>query len=105
MSFNKEAVATLPLSLPRGLLIEKVHKSSEAEFEASLEDALALKVDYVSVWRDDVAMAAPFARQHGLGMVTWTIQTQAQSAAVAPYVDGQIFEGFDAALIPRTRAV
>ena len=105
MSFNKEAVATLPLSLPRGLLIEKVYKSSEAEFEASLEDALALKVDYLSVWRDDVALAAPFARKHGLGMVTWTIQTAEQSMAVAPYVDAQIFEGFDAGLIPRSNPV
>lgn len=99
MSFNKEAVATLPLSLPRGLLIEKISKSSEAEFEASLEDALALKVDYLSVWRDDVETAAPFARNHGLGMVTWTIQTPEQSQAVAPFVDAQIFEGFDPALI------
>lgn len=104
MSFNKEAVATLPLSLPRGLLIEKVYKSSEAEFEASLEDALALKVDYLSIWRDDVALAAPFARAHGLGMVVWTVQTPEQSQAVAPYVDAQIYEGFDAALIARKKS-
>lgn len=98
MSFNKEAVATFPLSLPRGLLIDKIHASSTAEFDASLEDALALKVDYLSVWRDDVERAAPFARLHGLGMVVWTVQTPEQSKQVAPFVDAQIFEGFAPAL-------
>jgi len=101
ISFNKEAVATLPLELPRGLLIEKIYKSSLAEFEASLEDALALKVDFLSIWRDDLAHAAPFARAHGLGMVGWTIQDTGQSKAAAPYVDAQIFEGFDPALVVR----
>jgi len=101
MSFNKEAVATLPLSMPRGLLIEKIHKSSEAEFEATLEDALALKVDYLSVWRDDVKKASTFARAHGLGIVTWTIATPEQSQQVAPFVDAQIFEGFSPVLLAR----
>ena len=94
MSFNVEAVATLPKSLPRGLLIEKIAKSSEAEFDQSLQTALELQVDYLSVWRDDVARAAPFANAHGLGHITWTVQTLEQSADVAPYVDAQIIEGF-----------
>lgn len=99
MSFNKRAVAALPLSLPRGLLIEKIYKSSEAAFDASLKDALALKVDYLSIWRDDVERAAPFAREHGLGVVVWTVQTTEQSQATAPFVDAQIFEGFAANLV------
>jgi len=94
MSFNPVAVATLPKSLPRGLLIEKISKSSEATFDASLQTALDLQVDYLSVWRDDVSRAAPFAQAHGLGHVTWTVQTIEQSAAVAPFVDAQIIEGF-----------
>jgi len=94
MSFNTEAVAALPKSLPRGLLIEKISKSSVAAFEESLQTALELQVDYISVWRDDVVQAAPFARAHGLGHVTWTIQTLDQSAEVAPHVDAQIIEGF-----------
>ena len=94
MSFNPAAVAVLPKSLPRGLLIEKISKSSEAHFDASLQTALELQVDYLSIWRDDVARAAPFAKTHGLGHVTWTIQTTDQSAHVAPFVDAQIIEGF-----------
>ncbi len=94
MSFNTDAMRALPLELPRGLLIEKIHKSSLEAFKAGLHTALELKVDYVSVWRDDVAEAAPFAQDHGLGVVTWTIQTPEQSSHVAPYVDAQIFEGF-----------
>lgn len=101
ISFNKEAVATLPDSLMRGLLIEKIHKSSQAEFDASLEDALALKVDFLSIWRDDLARAAPFARAHGLAMVAWTIEDIAQSKAAVPFVDAQIFEGFSPALVSR----
>lgn len=99
MSFNKEAVKALPLDLTRGLLIEKIAKSSETAFAASMTDALDLKVDYLSVWRDDVERAAPFAREHGLGLVTWTVQTTEQSAKVAPFVDAQIFEGFDPSLV------
>ncbi|MEO9969604.1 MAG: glycerophosphodiester phosphodiesterase family protein [Hyphomonadaceae bacterium] len=102
MSFNVDAVAALPKSLPRGLLIEKVSKSSEDAFEASMQTALDLQVDYLSVWRDDVARAAPFARAHGLGHVTWTVQTVEQSAMVAPHVDAQIIEGFDPALTAGT---
>lgn len=98
MSFNKQAVAALPLCLPRGLLIEKIEKSSPEQFDASMTDALDLRVDYLSIWRDDVERAAPFAKEHGLGLVTWTVQTTEQSQAVAPYVDAQIFEGFDPAL-------
>ena len=98
MSFNKEAVAALPLGLPRGLLIEKIYKSSPEAFDTSMSDALDLKVDYLSVWRDDVERAAPFARKHGLGLVTWTVQTIEQSKTVQPFVDAQIFEGFDPAL-------
>ena len=99
ISFNKEAVATIPDSIPRGLLIEKIHKSSHAEFEASLEDALALKVDLLSIWRDDVEHAAPFAAEHGLGLVTWTVQTLQQSRDVAPFADAQIFESFSPDLV------
>lgn len=102
MSFNVEAVAALPKSLPRGLLIEKIEKSSEDAFDTSLQTALDLQVDYLSVWRDDVARAAPFARAHGLGHVTWTVQTVQQSAEVAPHVDAQIIEGFDPTLTVRT---
>ncbi len=94
MSFNPEAVAALPKSLPRGLLIEKIEKSSTDAFDASLQTALDLQVDYLSIWREDVARAAPFAQAHGLGHVTWTVQTLEQSAEVAPHVDAQIFEGF-----------
>lgn len=101
MSFNKEAVASLPLSLPRGMLLERIDKSSDAEFEATLEDALALKVDFLSVWREDITFASSFARLHGLGLVTWTIQTPEQSRAVAPFVDAQIFEGFAPGLVAR----
>lgn len=101
MSFNPVAVATLPKSLPRGLLIEKIAKSSEEAFDASLQTALDLQIDYLSVWRDDVARAAPFAQAHGLGHVTWTIQTVEQSAAAAPYTDAQIIEGFAPSLAAR----
>ena len=103
ISFNKEAVAAIPQTIPRGLLIEKIYKSSTAEFDASLEDALSLQVDLLAIWRDDIERAAPFAIQHGLGLVVWTVQSAASSQAVAPYADAQIFESFAPELVAPSR--
>ena len=102
ISFNKEAVANIPHSIPRGLLIEKLYKSSTAEFDASLEDALGLEVDFLAIWRDDIERATPFAVEHGLGLVVWTVQSAEQSNMVAPYADAQIFEGFAPTLVAPT---
>lgn len=98
MSFNPSAVAVLPKTLPRGLLVQRIDKSDEAAFDAQLQRALGLQVDFLSVWHADAARASPFARRHGLGLVVWTVKTTAESAAVRAHADAQIIEGFDPAL-------
>ncbi len=99
MSFNPAAVAILPKTLPRGLLVERIDKSGEAAFDAQMKKSLGLQVDFLSVWHADAARAATFARRHGLGLVVWTVRTTAESAAVRAHADAQIIEGFDPALV------
>ncbi|MEO0881713.1 MAG: glycerophosphodiester phosphodiesterase family protein [Pseudomonadota bacterium] len=95
MSFSEEAVALLPKTLPRGLLVDRIEKTGRAGFDKSLTTALQLKVDYLSVWHADAQDAATFARTHGLGLVVWTVTSPDAFTAAAPFVDAQIFEGFD----------
>ncbi|MEO1475313.1 MAG: glycerophosphodiester phosphodiesterase family protein [Pseudomonadota bacterium] len=95
MSFSEEAVAALPKTLPRGLLIASIEDTGRGAFDRGLATALDLQVDYLSVWYGDAAEASPFARKHGLGLVVWTVSSPEDFAASAPHVDAQIFENFD----------
>ncbi|MEM9668752.1 MAG: glycerophosphodiester phosphodiesterase family protein [Pseudomonadota bacterium] len=95
MSFSVDAVAALPKTLPRGLLIDKTENTGRVPFDKALATALELQVDYLSVWHTDAEHAASFARTHGLGLVVWTVTSPEAFVAAAPHVDAQIFEGFD----------
>ncbi|MEO1407296.1 MAG: glycerophosphodiester phosphodiesterase family protein, partial [Pseudomonadota bacterium] len=53
MSFSEEAVAALPKTLPRGLLIDRIEKTGRSAFDRSIDVAVELKVDYLSVWHTD----------------------------------------------------
>ncbi|MEM8635117.1 MAG: glycerophosphodiester phosphodiesterase family protein [Pseudomonadota bacterium] len=95
MSFSWDAVAALPKTLPRGLLINKIEQAGRSAFDKSLRVAVELQVDYLSVWHTDAAEAQMFAKTHGLGLVVWTVSSPEEFAAAAPHVDAQIVEGFD----------
>lgn len=101
MSFNPKAVARLSPSLQRGLLIDLVERTGPNAFDRQMELAKDLGVDYLSVWHTDAPRAAPFARRFGLGIVVWTVRSEAESLAVHPFADAQIFEGFDPALVAK----
>lgn len=90
MSFSPIITEKLRQTLPKS---QVGYLASEGDLSSVLS---AKKEDtgFATVWREDVAKAREILGSNGPKLFTWTIKTKAQEAAVAPYVDGVIFEGF-----------
>jgi len=99
MSFSFKAVSSLPGSLMRGQLIDAKGRVGAETFAAALGRITAEHCDYIACHTSDVERCHVFGRKLGLPVITWTVKDVETSRRVAPFVDAQIFEGFDYALV------
>lgn len=97
MSFSPQAVAALPNKLTRGQLI----LPSEMTGETDLTSIAAVAVDYFACHTSDAKNESLQTVRERTPLITWTVKSAEECAALAPITDSQIFEGFDSALAKR----
>lgn len=98
MSFSHIAVRALPEGLMRGQLIAQSSEYGEAYFDAFAKAAMADGIDYLAVHYTDAARAAAMLDGLDMPFVVWTVNTEADLAALKPYKPAVIFEHFSPAL-------
>lgn len=98
MSFSHVAVRALPEGLMRGQLIAQSSEFGEAYFDAFARSAIADGIDYLAVHYTDAARAAAMLDGLDMPFVVWTVNTEADLAALKPYKPAVIFEHFSPAL-------
>jgi glycerophosphoryl diester phosphodiesterase len=98
MSFSHVAVRALPEGLMRGQLIAQSSEYGEAYFDAFAKAAIADGIDYLAVHYTDAARAAAMLDGLDMPFVVWTVNTEADLAALKPYKPAVIFEHFSPAL-------
>jgi glycerophosphoryl diester phosphodiesterase len=98
MSFSEDAVRALPDKLMRGQLVVPMTYTDGETFDAIVKRAIADGIDYLAVHHSDLARTAPMAAAAGKPVVTWTVRSEAELAAVRPYNPAIIFEHIDPAL-------
>jgi glycerophosphoryl diester phosphodiesterase len=91
MSFDEAAVDALPEGLMRGQLIEPIHRTSAAEFDAKLARAIDRKVDYLAINVADAERAA-VSLAGSLPFVVWTIRSMADLRRIRLLNGAAIFE-------------
>jgi len=91
MSFNEAAVDALPDVLMRGQLIEPIHRTSEARFDAKLARAIERKVDYLAINVADAEHAAVLLAGEK-PFVVWTIRSMADLRRIRLLHGAAIFE-------------
>lgn len=91
MSFNEAAVDALPDALMRGQLIEPIHRTSEARFDAKLARAIERKVDYLAINVADAEHAAVLLAGEK-PFVVWTIRSMADLRRIRLLHGAAIFE-------------
>ena len=99
MSFNDIAVASIPDTLTRGLLIAPSGLIGERRRDAAFARAVALGVDYIGSHVSDCETAASFARASCLDIAIWTVDDAQSLSRTKPLNCGLIFEALDPALV------
>lgn len=97
MSFDPRAVAVLPATLMRGQLLPPTGGKQTRD----LTQRATVPVDYLACHTEDAGAAELQAVRSRMPVITWTVTSAEQCAALAPLCDSQIFEGFDPGLAKR----
>lgn len=98
MSFSEAAVRALPAGLMRGQLVYPSEHAGAERFAATAARAIEDGIDYLAVHHTDIARAAAVIAGRDVPVVVWTVRSEAELAAAAPYGPALIFEHFDPAL-------
>lgn len=98
MSFSETAVRALPEGLMRGQLVYPSAHAGADLFAATAARAIEDGIDYLAVHHTDIAHAAAVIAGRNVPVVVWTVRSEAELAAAAPYGPALIFEHFDPAL-------
>ena len=100
MSFSRRVVSSLPDAIQKGQLVDSSENIGLQQFLDSVQSSGLEHCDYIAC---NIYDAESIRAE--LPLCTWTVRNPVMSARLAPFVDSQIFEGFDPALVKKSTRV